>query len=240
MVKNYFFLGFLSFSLFCQAQNVGINTVDPQQKLHIGGTDSNMRIDAFNGDNNTSNTSQTVTAPLYVDHQGVLTLEFEPYYASDGNDDFDGNSGSSIVTQDVGNEAIVEQIIFQSAEIYVPRPSYIQVTYSMSFSVKYDRNGNPITDKLARIIQNYITVDGVLSQDGSGNPRKYAMAAVCFINGAADGANEVLYNSGSAYIFVEEGVHTLNFHGAVGSGSSTASTVVHFGMGQDMLLIRMF
>lgn len=225
---------------FCVAQNIGVNTSNPQQKLHIGGADSNMRIDAFSGANNSNNTSPTVTAPLYVNHEGVLTLEFEPYYASDGNDDFNGNSGSSIITQDIGNTEIVENIIFQSTEIYVPRPSYIQVTYSMSFYVKYDRNGNPITDKLARIIQNYITVDGVLSEDGSGNLRKYAMAAQCYINGSVEGANEVLYNSGSAYIHVEEGFHTLNFHGGVGSRSETASTVVHFGLGQDMLLIRMF
>lgn len=225
------FFQFCFFPILCIAQNVGVNTSNPQQKLHIGGSNSTIRISAFDSLNHESNSSSTVTAPLYVNSDGVLTLEFEPYYASEGTDDFDGLLSTSTILQPTGHQEVVEQLLYTKT-VYVPRPSYVHISYSLSFSVARNQKNESISDGLARIIQTYIKVDAL--------SRQYGKVAQCYINESTTGANRVLFNSASAYIQLEEGYHTIKFFGGVGSDSATATTYVHFGLAQDMLLMRLY
>ncbi|HET8885088.1 MAG TPA: hypothetical protein VFM70_01915 [Salinimicrobium sp.] len=238
MGKNYISLLILLLPVVLFSQNVGVNTSNPQQKLHLAGEDSNIRVDAFNSSNNINNTSATVTAPLYVDSEGVLNLNFEPFYTSDG-DDFDGSLPSAFIYQEVGQVEEVEQILYTKV-VYVPRPSYIHINYSISFSVSETPSDALITDGLSRLIKTFITVDGIVSTI-DGLTREYGKVAQCYINEDSKGANQVLFNSASAYILLPEGTHTINFYGAVSSDSSGAkSTYVNFGLAQDMLLMRLY
>ena len=58
---------------FAEAQ-VGINTIDPQQTVHVGGSNSSVQIDGLNATNNTQNVGASGTTRVFVDADGDLTL----------------------------------------------------------------------------------------------------------------------------------------------------------------------
>lgn len=211
-----------------QSNNVGINTSEPAQKLHIAGSESTFRIEMLDSLNNLSNRNMT-NAPLYVDENGILTLEFDLLHNTE-NDEIDGTISSSNIFQI--NVDTIDQELF-TKEIIVTRPSYLEVKYSISFEVSLNDNLDKITDQLARVIRNYILLNGSTN-------RKYGMTSKCYINASLDGVNTTYYNNASTYIFLDVGTHIISFYGSVGSGSTTDSTFVNFGLDQDMLLLRIY
>ncbi len=211
-----------------QTNNVGINTTEPAQKLHIAGSESTFRIEMLDSINNLSNRN-TNNAPLYVDENGILTLEFDLLHNTE-NDEIDGSMPSSNVFQiNVDN---IDQELF-TKEITVTRPSYLEVKYSISFEVSLNNNLDKITDQLARVIRNYVLLNGNTN-------RKYGMTSKCYINSNLEGVKATYYNNASTFIFLDVGTHIISFYGSVGSGSTTDSTFVNFGLDQDMLLLRIY
>lgn len=210
--------------------NVGINTTNPEQKLHLGGESATMRVDAFNAINSEYN-GGGYNAPLYVDSDGVLTLEFEPIVASSDGDVFDGSVPSSNIFQSNTNQIVIKELY--TFNITVPRSGYLEIKFGLSFTVTSNPQNIKIEDNLARIIQTYILLNN--------NPiRKYGMTSKCYINGSPDGITGVFYNNASTYIFLTPGTHTIHFYGGVGSESDANSTYVNFGVAQDMLLMRFY
>src|SRR5690606_6174470 len=83
---------------FSQDGFVGINTSNPQQKLHIAGSDSSFRIEMLDSINNLSNRN-LMNAPLYVDAEGMLTLDFDIHHNTNTGDEIDSELPSSSITQ---------------------------------------------------------------------------------------------------------------------------------------------
>jgi len=231
-MRNIYLLIFFSFIVsmgFSQTNNVGINTCEPEQKLHIAGSESTFRIEMLDSLNNLSNRN-TVNAPLYVDENGVLTLEFDLLYNTEENDEIDGTLPSTNVYQ-INVDNVEQELI--TKEVTVTRPSYLEIKYSISFKVSLNDINEKITDQLARVIRNYILLNG-------NTDRKFGMTSKCYINSSLNGVNTTYYNNASTYIFLDIGTHIISFYGSVGSGSTTDSTFVNFGLDQDMLLMRIY
>jgi hypothetical protein len=232
MKKHYFLYFICCFAfgtIFSQQGNVGINTANPLQKLHIAGPESTFRVEMLDSINNLSNRSDR-NAPLYVDHEGVLTLEFDLLYNDIDADVIDaGSSTSSIFQEGVEN---VDQLLF-SKTVTVARPSYLEIKFSISFQVYLNENTDIITDQIARAIRNYFLLNGSTA-------RKYGMTSKAYINSHLNGVSTTYYNNASTYIFLNAGTHTISFYGSVGSGSLTNSTYVTFGIAEDQLLMRLY
>lgn len=214
---------------FSQDGNVGINTSDPQQRLHIAGSDSSLRIEMLDSINNLSNRN-VINAPLYVDYEGVLTLDFDLLHNTNSGDEIDINAESSSILQ-FGVENIDQEIFTKT--VTVSRPSYLEVKFSLSFEVYLNEQEDKITDQIARVVRNYILLNGSTA-------RKYGMTSKIYINSHLQGVNTTYYNNASTYIFLSEGTHTISFHGSVGSGSLVDPTYVKFGVDLDQILMRIY
>lgn len=225
----YLFCFLFSVNIYSQDGFVGINTPEPMQKLHIAGLDSSFRIEMLDSINNLSNRN-LINAPLYVDADGILTLEFDLLHNTNTGDEIDIESESSSITQ-IG-VAQVDQEIF-SKTITVARDSYVEIKFSLSFEVYLNETQDKITDQVARVIRNYILLNGSTS-------RKYGMTSKCYINSHAQGVNTTYYNNASTYIFLPAGTNIISFHGNVGSGSLIDPTFVQFGIDQDQILMRIY
>lgn len=225
----YLFCSLLFGISFSQEGFVGINTSDPQQKLHIAGLDSSFRIEMLDSINNLSNRS-TINAPLYVDADGLLTLEFELLHNTNTGDEIDVESESSSITQ-FGVENVDQEIF--SKTVTVARDSYLEIKFSLSFEVYLNEQQDKITDQIARVIRNYILLNGSTA-------RRYGMTTKCYINSHSQGVNTTYYNNASTYIFLPAGTHVISFHGSIGSGSLVDSTHVKFGVDQDQILMRIY
>jgi hypothetical protein len=213
-----------------QDGNLGVNTVEPMQKLHLSGANATMLVESLNATNNILNGGVN-PAPLYVDSQGNLTLYFDLYYRTIQFDEIDGDDPFTNVLQPVGTPFIDQQLF--SYEITVDQTSYLEIKFSLSFEVSLNPDGDTITDELARVIQTYV----LLNQNPA---RKYGMTSKAYVNGHSDGVNTTYYNNAATYILLSPGTHTISFHGGVGSGSNNRSTYVNFGLDQDMILMRIY
>jgi hypothetical protein len=135
---------------YSQGGFVGINTSDPQQSLHIAGLDASFRIEMLDSINNQSNRN-LLNAPLYVDADGLLTLEFDLLHNTNTGDEIDIESESSSITQ-FGVENVDQEIFTKT--VTVARPSYLEVKFSLSFEVYLNDQQDKITDQIARVVRN--------------------------------------------------------------------------------------
>lgn len=131
--------------VFSQNGNLGINTVEPLQKLHIAGPESKLRLEMFDNINNISN-RQEKNAELYVDEAGILTLDFDLFLNTNEISQSDINVTSTSIFQ--SGVANIDQLLF-SKIITISRPAYLEIKFSLSFAVFLDQDENLITDNLA-------------------------------------------------------------------------------------------
>ncbi len=227
---------------------VGINTTNPQQALHLAGSTGTLRIESLNSANNNFNGGDVNgdtdltndTFPLYVDENGDFTLELVTLFGSEEFDAFDDTSlPNSSVYLDPNDANGIEGTTITSYDITVNRATLLEIRYSVSFDVYKDMANNPITDNLARRIVNLIAV--------SGTTRLYGRSSKCFTNTSTLGVPGTMYNSATTYVSLPSaGTYTISLRGSVGSnikggggGSVSKETFVEFATGNDFLFIRM-
>ena len=223
-----YILLFLFSVSYSQTNNVGINTTSPMQKLHVAGADATMRVEKMNATNNKNNDG-TVNAPLYVDSEGIYSLDLDLLLSNPELDEFNGNLPSSNIYQN--------GVSYRAQELYnrtvtVTRETYLEIKYTLSYQVSLDMANTIITDGFARLIQNYVLLDY--------GTRKYGATSKCYVNSDEDGVNTTLYNNAEMYIKLTPGTHTISFWGLVGSDSASYDTYVNFGLDHDILLMRLY
>jgi len=248
MKKLYFYL--LATSFIYGQQGVGIGTTSPQQKLHIASTSGTMRVESLNGINSTYNGGDVNgdsdltndTFPLYVDGDGVMTLEFTPLYNSEYSDALDHTllptSDVTLLAND-GDGVATEKLFTYT--VTVNRAAILEVKYNLSFEVYENVFGTQITDYLARRISTYFKIDGLPTN------RKYGPASKCYANKSINGTVGTMYNVCTAYMFIPSaGTFDISFYGEVssgvkagGPGSISEPAHVKFAVGNDTLLFRL-
>jgi len=247
-----FFIIFLkSYNLYAQ---VGINTTDPQQAMHIAHSDDwaplgRMRVESLNsvnnsfngGDQNGDGNDANDYYPLYVDENGDFTLEFTPTLNSG---EFDALDDTALPTSTVylpstdinANEST--DIVTYS--ITVPRASILEVRYAVSCDVYLNQSYDRITDGRARRIVTYFTV--------TGTTRGYAPVATCYSSGSNNSVSGSLYLSGSGYITLpSEGTYDITLVGVISSnkkansasGDPAEETYVEFATAKDFVFMRL-
>jgi len=248
-MKSYYLFLFFTSMVFSQ-QGVGIGTTNPQQKLHIASSTGTMRVESLNDVNSTYNGGDVNgdldktndTFPLYVDGNGVMTLEFVPLYNSEYSDALDH---ASLPTSDVtllandGDGVATEKLFTYT--VTVNRDAILEVKYNLSFEVYQDVLENKVTDYIARRISTYFKIDGLPTN------RKYGPASKCYANQSLEGTVGMMYNVCTAYMFLPAaGTYDISFYGEVsagvkagGPGFNTEPTYVKFAVGNDSLLFRL-
>lgn len=241
---------FCSFYGYSQAPAVGINEENPQQLLHLGSSTGTIRVEGLNSVNNSYNGGESgKTYPLYVDQNGDLTLEVSAYQNSDGDDAFTStasvNGSISILPGIQANDGY-EFVEITSIPVAVSRNAVIEVKYSISIEVFQDNLLNIIKDSYARNVTNFFTLDNTSL---TATTRKYGQSSKCYFNrndffsnsaAIADGATGFIYNSGTTYISLTPGTHTLRFYGTVCSGTNNRATYIRFAGGPDSIFLRLY
>lgn len=221
---------------------VGINTNDPEQTLHVAGTTSNVRVDGLNATNNSENVGSSGTTRVFADANGDLVL---------------GSAGQNVqmlvdtdnYLEDVENS---DNIILQTGGGFGYNPAgipvggtgasftltgnaIVQINYSVSWSI-YKTSASPskrISDERARIVQtgvylrqnNYLgaavinDVDGVPINGGPWCIDINSAGTVCSEVGGLLGLNGQFYNNSNT----KNGAYQ-NFH-------NTGSDYVKLGPG---------
>ena len=226
---------------------VGINTTNPQQSLHVAGSSGTVRIESLNSANNSYNGGDANgdldptndTYPLYVDENGDFTLELKTPVNSEEFDAFDDTSlpNSSLYLATTDSDGVISTEI-TSYSVTVPRASLLEVKYSISFEVYLDATLNPITDNLARRIVNFVRV--------SGQTRVYGRSSKNYSNSTSAGVNGTMYNSATTYVTLPSaGTYTISIYGGVGSnikggggGTLSKETYIEFAKGNDSVFMR--
>jgi hypothetical protein len=226
---------------------VGVDTSNPQQTLHIAGSTGTLRVDSLNGTNNDNNggdadgdTDPTNdTYPLYVDENGEFTLELSIFENSDDTDAFDDTTlPTSTVTLLANDGDGIATTTIKTYSITVSRPTVIEAKYGLSFNIYLNSLYTDITDNYARRVQTYITV--------TGQTRKYAAASKVYASGSTLSVNGDFYNSSSSYLTLPAaGVYDITFMGLVdagvkasGGGDNSQATYVEFATGNDFVFMR--
>ncbi|NNM09349.1 MAG: hypothetical protein HKO61_09250 [Flavobacteriaceae bacterium] len=227
---------------------VGINTTNPQQALHISGSSETVRIESLNSTNNSYNGGDVNgdldltndTFPLYVDENGNFTLELKTYVSSEDLDAFDDTALPTSAVELLSTNGAGEiSTTIKTYSITVTRASILEVKYSLSFDVYLNSSKTVITDNLARLIETHIEV--------TGQTRHYGPSNKCYTSGTLNSVTGTMFNSNTAYITLPSaGSYDISFIGRVlsdvkggGPGDPAQQTYVEFATGNDFVFMRL-
>lgn len=137
-----------------------------------------------------------------------------------------------------------ETVEITSYTITVDRVTVLEIKYSLSIEVFRNNLLQIIQDPYARNITNFFTLN---TTNLTSTTRRYAAHSKCYFNnnrenGAASLPNAstgYIYNSGTSYIYLTPGTHTLRFYGTVCSGTNNRATFVRFAGGPDAIFLRL-
>lgn len=242
------FILLIFISPFCWGQ-VGINTTNPQQALHIAGATGTLRVESLNSVNNSFNGGDVNrdldltndTFPLYIDENGNFTLELKTIEGSEELDAFDDGAlpttTATLTTGDLDGEVSVN---IKTYSITATRASILEVKYALSYEVYLNALLTPISDNLSRRIQTHILV--------TGQTREYGSGAKCYTSGSASSVTGTFYNSSTTYIPIPAaGTYDITFVGTVssdvksgGPGTTSKETYVKFATANDFVFMRLY
>lgn len=250
----------LVFSIATYAQ-VGINTTTPQEELHIGGTDSTIRVEGLNFTNNTLNLGNAENTRVYVDAEGDLVLGNEPTdiellfnpanYLEDPRDT--GGPDSNQINQTGVGSGYSEagwprQLGPGLSTFTLTEPAIVEINYSLSWDIY--KSGIGISDHHARTAQFYIYLrengpaGAIVSTDIDGNAIDFAGNAGAlgysgqfYTNGDSDGASGLqgfdkkFYATGHDYVKLGPGTYCPMFAGILFVANTAGTGAVKMQIG---------
>lgn len=241
-MKNIFTILSLVFTLYSFAQ-VGIKNNNPQEKLHISGPTSTIRIDGLNAANNSLNLGANENTRVYANGNGDLVLSnvptniavlFNPAnYLADPLDTggFDTNQINQTGVGSGYSEAGWPRQTGPGLSTFtLTRPAIVEINYAISYEIY--KAGVPIDDYHARTAQFYVYLrqngptGAIVTTDYSGNaidfvgnPGALGYSGSFYTNGNAAGAgggegyNKKFYATGHDYVKLGPGTYTPMFAG---------------------------
>ncbi|WP_320815959.1 hypothetical protein [Flavobacterium sp.] len=249
-IKLQFLTIFLSFfPVYSQVSGVGINETIPEQALHLGSQTGTIRVDGLNATNNSYNGGGVdKTYPVYVDNNGDLTLKTTAYDNSDGDDAFltAAINGTVSIIPIVQADDGYESVEITSYTFTVSRNTILEIKYSLSIEVFQNNLLTILKDQYARNITNFFTLNTPVLAPTT---RRYAPSSKCYFNrndnftnpaALPDAATGYIYNTGTTYIPLTTGTHTLRLYGTVCSGSNNRATFIRFAGGPDAIFLRLY
>lgn len=185
--------------------NVGISNTAPQEKLHISGNNSTIRIDGLSSTNNTENVPEDVM-PVYVDDNGTIVLQpsLVQTYMPINAVDYIGNYVQIRSPSENDGSRVTQNIA--TATVELSQESLVEIIYHISVSIA-DYDGGTANDGAPRLFRSYIT-DGTNRIGYSSGT--YAQAGT---TGNATVAGGYYYLSASGYFQLPAGNHTITLVG---------------------------
>lgn len=248
---------FLLISSFLHAQ-VGINTVIPQEALHLGGENGTIRIESLNyvnndyngGDLNQDGNLSNDTFPLYVDENGDLSLKLEVFLNSQAQDALDDTTLNTNTIELQGNNNIGrDSTIIKSYVLVINRPTILEVKYNISHNIYLNSNLDTISDFLARRVSNYIIMSPDPDINDNITNRKYGPSTISYTSGSTNSIVGPFFNGHTVYIKIAQaGTYQLDIYGEVSSnlkwagasGTQSRQTYVEFATDNDFLFFRLY
>ena len=215
-----------SFCLFISMTNfaqVGVGTSEPQEALHIAGTDSTIRIEGLNESNNVHNEGGDTKYNVLVNAEGNLSL-------GRPSGELFSDAAASIPV-DIATTASSG---LNSAEIYkqnftLDQKAIVVITYFVSVDFKSFDGASKINDGRAKIAHNFFYLGNGTTADGS---KAYGMTSTVYMNAQPDTATGLVYNSRSTTISLEPGTYSIHLNGSVFGGDLTADAAFRATFGE--------
>ncbi len=183
MTMRYIFITFLLvFNLSKASAQVGINTTDPQQEVHVAGINKNVRVEGLDSINNINNFGMGSTTRVLVDAEGDLILgassEHNINILVDAENYLDDNETPNNVIIQTGTglgyrrAGILNELDpnYNDFVFELTSNAIVEVNYSVSWSI-YDAislSKKRLDDERSRIIQTGIYFRKV-TYDGNGD-----------------------------------------------------------------------
>jgi hypothetical protein len=167
-MKRYFVIAIVLLNFIAFGQ-VGINTTNPIEELHIANATSSVRVDGLNFPNNANNLGNGNTSRVFVDAEGDLVLGaatnnieivFNPFnYLEDPQTS--GGATANVINQTGTGSGYTSAgwprvIGAGSSTFTLTRPAIVEINYSLSWLI--EKSGNPIDDGHARIVQTFMVL----------------------------------------------------------------------------------
>ena len=249
---------YITFSFVCilstAFSQVGINTDNPQQALHVGGPIETIRIDGLSSANNPNNLGPDSTTQVHIDDNGDLVLgtqtdNIEILFDSE-NYLIDGISPTTLINQTGGGFGYTTAGIpvgGTATSFTLTKNAIVEINYSVSWSVY--KTANPsgrIDDEHARIVQtglyfrrnNYLgpavtfDVDGNPINDGPWCIDVNSSGTNCQEVGGMLAINGQFYNNGDGRNGEYENFHnTGSDYVKLGPGTYTAMFAAQLAVG---------
>lgn len=228
----------------CLTAQVGINTQNPQQEVHVAGATENVRIDGLNETNNTNNLGSGSTTRVLVDAEGDLMLgtieqsTIEVFVDSENYliDDEDPNSIVIQTGNDFGFNETGEVLDVAGSTFTLTKNAILEVNYSVSWSAYhvFHHQFKRMEDSRARIIQTGIYFrqndpsGPAVIYDADGNPIN---GGPWCINPDSGNQNSCLEEAGLLAINGQFYKNASDVDGAYLNFKNTASDYVKLGPG---------
>ena len=192
---------------------VGIGTTNPQQELHVSGTDATIRVDGLNAANNVHNDG-TKDAVVYANGDGDLILKSPvPESVVD-------LQGGAIIPNSVRiftNDGSPSQTSLASGNFTLSEDSWVIASYEVvATDISLD-NIYPITDGEPRLVALFVYLDGALVSRSS---HTYTSSSYPQ-NGNAVAGHILL--KGTFFEQLSSGNHTYEIVGAVYGSANRVS-----------------
>ncbi len=203
---------------------VGINTSDPQEALHIAGSGSTIRVEGLDNTNNINNLGGVNNYNLMVDTSGDLSLGLQ--------------SGLLLSTARLLTPVVVQTDAdsgLNDAELYqenftLTQRALVVINYHISIEFLSFDGLAEITDGRAKIAHNFFYIGDGTTADTS---RAYGMASNVYSNFISDAATNSIVNSHSEIISLDPGTYSIHMFGAVFGGGLTADASFRGIFGSD-------
>ena len=194
------------------AQGVGINTSNPQEALHVAGTNAIIRVDGLNSVNNSKNMGGSDTYNLMVDADGNLSI------GEDSGELASEVSFSSPSVVQTGADASMNSNELYTKTFTLTHRAFVVVTYYISMEFDSYDGSAKIMDGGAKIAHNYWYLG-----DGSvpDTTKKYGMQSMVYSNSDCDTASGYIYNSRSVTMPLDAGTYSIHLNGAADGGGLT-------------------
>ena len=197
--------------------DVGIKNTNPQEALHISGANETIRIEELS----TTNTDKIAgeLSPVYTDDSGNLTIApplRRTFLATPTVIDFIASPGITLISRTFSGGLEYDEESLYSTSITLTETSLVFINYHFSVTdiLRKDQS-NAIFDGAPRLYRSSVRVNG------STNRIAYDSGTYTSDPDTGGGtlANGNYYLSGSAYIELDAGTHTIELLGEGYGGS---------------------
>ncbi|RXG27264.1 hypothetical protein SAMN04487999_3280 [Leeuwenhoekiella palythoae] len=192
------------------SDNVGLSTNTPQEKLHISGNNSTIRVDGLSDTNNAENVTGDFM-PVYVDDNGTMVLQpslVQTYMPVNRVDFLTGNNNT--VTSGFNTGASVDRLLLTET-ITLTQTSLVQIIYFYSVSITR-RNGDAITDGAPRLFRGWVTINNT-AEHLAYDTGTYTNGHDPDPNSQSNYAAGYYYLNGTSYVELPAGTHTFRLYG---------------------------